>query len=91
MVNFGEEISDFQLCCGHFSLKEIEAFSRILNWAPNERNIFSLPDQSLEARVSEVSPWRVMVISAEGRILGEGMRCLADIEVRSAKTEECDF
>jgi hypothetical protein len=61
-----------------------------LNWAANERNILPLPDQSLEARVSEVSPWRVRFISAVGRIFGEGMWCLADIEVSSAKTEECE-
>jgi hypothetical protein len=34
-----------------------------------------------------MSPWRLRVGSAEGTILGEGVWCLADIEVSSAKTE----
>ena len=40
--------------------------------------------------MSEVSSWSVRGRSAEGTILGEGMWCLADIELRSAKIEECD-
>jgi len=90
MINFGEEISDFPLCCGRFSLKEIEAFSENFKLGSQRKEYPSVARPITRGRLSEVSPWRVRVISADGRILGEGMWCLADIEVSSAKTEECD-
>jgi len=37
----------------------LASLPRILNWAARERNPFSLSDQSLERKFSEVWPWRV--------------------------------
>ena len=38
----------------------------------------------------QVSPWRVRVEVRSGRLDREGVRCVADVEVRSAKTEACE-
>jgi len=41
--------------------------------------------------VQEVPSWRGRGRGEEGRVVGEGVWCLAETDVSSAKTEVCDY
>jgi hypothetical protein len=54
---------------------------------------FKLVRLITRGKVLEVSPWRVRVEmqwGGGGGLLEEGVWCLAEIEISSAKTEMCD-
>jgi hypothetical protein len=73
-----------------FSHGNLNLFLRNLNWSANESKTLSLSNQSRKGRgVAGI------VLESEGRrtggrFEGEGVRWLADVEVRNAKTEVCD-
>jgi hypothetical protein len=66
-------------------------FLRILNWSANESKTLSLSYQSRNGRGVAGIVLESQDRRAGGRFQGEGVRCLADVQVRKAKTEACDL
>jgi hypothetical protein len=85
-----KKVATFCYVVGVFLLRKLNLISENFELGKQRKENLSLSDKSLEGRVSEVSSWSVRGRSAEGTILEEGMWCLADIELRSAKIKECD-
>jgi len=56
---FGEEMSDFRKCWGHFSATEIWAYFDNFQLVRQRSKTLALSDQSLQERALAVSPWRV--------------------------------
>jgi hypothetical protein len=83
-----KKLVTFGYVVGVLSPRKFSLFLRILNWSAIKSRPLSLSDHSLQRRVLEMSPWRVMGGSVEGMILGD-VQCLADIGVSSAMTEVC--
>jgi hypothetical protein len=73
-----------------FSHENLNLFLRSLNWSANESKTVTLFYQSRKGRGVAGVVLESEGRRAGGRFEGEGVRCLADVEVRNTKTEMCD-
>ena len=86
-----KEIIDFQLSWGFsFPHGNLSLFSKIFKLVSQRKWNTFVVRLTTSGKALEVSPWRVRGRSTERMILGEGVWCLAEREVSSAKSEVRD-